>query len=62
MKKRGGTTPKNGRKSKEERDAWLTKQAEIKDQLDPPLETLWQDAPNKPNLGIKKYSDGKNTI
>ncbi|WP_375199215.1 transposase [Lysinibacillus sp. RS11] len=64
---------KRGRKSKKERDAWLTKQVEIKanqstyekeikDQLDTPLETLWQDAPIEPNWGIKKNSDGKNTF
>lgn len=72
--KKEPTPPKKrGRKSKEERDAWLTKQAEIKanqstyekeikDQLDTPLETLWQDAPIEPNWGIKKNSDGKNTF
>ncbi|MEY9970629.1 transposase [Lysinibacillus sp. RC46] len=64
---------KRGRKSKEEREAWLTEQAEIKanqstyekeikDQLDTSLETLWQDAPIEPNWGIKKNSDGKNTF
>lgn len=59
-KKEPASPKKRGRKSKEERDAWLTKQAEIKanqstyekeikDQLDTPLETLWQDAPIEPN-------------
>ncbi|QGG49608.1 hypothetical protein [Lysinibacillus pakistanensis] len=55
-KKEPAPPQKRGQKSKEERDAWLTKQAEvkanqstyekeIKDQLDTPLEALWQDAP-----------------
>ncbi|KOP72706.1 hypothetical protein AMS59_17530 [Lysinibacillus sp. FJAT-14745] len=39
-----------------------TYEKEIKDQLDIPLETLWQDAPIEPNWGIKKNSDGKNTF
>lgn len=72
--KKEPTPPKKrGRKSKEEREDWLTKQAEIeanqstyekeiRHQLDTPLETLWQDAPIEPNWGIKKNSDGKNTF
>ena len=39
-----------------------TYEKEIKDQLDTPLETLWQDVPIEPNWGIKKNSDGKNTF
>ncbi|KOS63744.1 IS1182 family transposase, partial [Lysinibacillus sp. FJAT-14222] len=72
-KKEPAPPKKRGRKSKEERNAWLTEQAEIKanqstyekeikDQLDTPLETLWQDVPIEPNWGIKKNSDGKNTF
>jgi len=64
---------KRGGKSKEEREAWLTEQAEIeanqltyekeiKHQLETSLETLWQDAPIEPKWGIKKNSDGKNTF
>ncbi|MFB7159974.1 transposase [Lysinibacillus sp. NPDC056232] len=72
-KKEPAPPKKRGRKSKEEREDWLTKQAEIeanqstyekeiRHQLDTPLETLWQDAPIEPNWGIKKNSDGKNTF
>ncbi len=64
---------KRGRKSKEEREDWLKRPAEIKanqstyekeirHQLDTPLKTLRQDAPTEPNWGIKKNSDGKNTF
>jgi transposase len=72
-KKEPAPPKKRGRKSKEEREDWLTKQAEIeanqstyekeiRHQLDTPLEALWQDAPIEPNWGIKKNSDGKNTF
>lgn len=72
-KKEPAPPQKRGRKSKEEREDWLTKQAEIKanqstyekeirHQLDTPLKTLWQDEPIEPNWGIKKNSDGKNTF
>ncbi|MFE3575404.1 transposase [Lysinibacillus sp. NPDC059133] len=72
-KKEPAPPKKRGRKSKEEREDWLTKQAEIeanqstyekeiRHQLDTPLETLWQDVPIEPNWGIKKNSDGKNTF
>ena len=64
---------KRGRKSKEERAAWLTEQAEIEAnqttyeknlaaQLSIPTHTLWQDIPIEPNWGIKKNSNGKNTF
>lgn len=64
---------KRGRKSKEERAAWLAEQAEIEAnqttyekkleaQLTIPLTTLWQDIPIEPKWGIKKNSDGKNTF
>ncbi|KGR89431.1 transposase [Ureibacillus massiliensis 4400831 = CIP 108448 = CCUG 49529] len=64
---------KRGRKSKEERAAWLAEQAEIEanqstyekkieHQLNTPLEILWNDVPIEPNWGIKKNSDGKNTF
>src|SRR5690606_13036641 len=68
------TAPKKrGRKSKEERAAWLAEQAEIEAnlttyekklaaQLTIPTNTLRQDIPLEPNWGIKKNSDGKNTI
>lgn len=64
---------KRGRKSKEERAAWLAEQAEIEAnqttyekkldaQLTIPLTTLWQEIPIEPKWGIKKNSDGKNTF
>ena len=64
---------KRGRKSKEERAAWLAEQAEIEanlttyekkleDQLTIPTATLWQDIPIEPKWGVKKNSDGKNTF
>ncbi|KOY80253.1 transposase [Lysinibacillus macroides] len=64
---------KRGRKSKEERAAWLAEQAELEAnqttfekkleaQLTIPLTTLWQDIPIEPKWGIKKNSDGKNTF
>ena len=64
---------KRGRKSKEERDAWLAEQAEIEAnlttyekkleaQLTIPTTTLWQDIPIEPKWGVKKNSDGKNTF
>ena len=64
---------KRGRKSKEERAAWLAEQAEIEanqttyeKKLDAqktiPLKTLWQEIPIEPKWGIKKNSDGKNTF
>ena len=64
---------KRGRKSKEERDAWLAEQAEIEAnlttyekkleaQLTIPTATLWQDIPIEPKWGVKKNSDGKNTF
>lgn len=64
---------KRGRKSKEERAAWLAEQAEIEAnqttyekkldaQLTIPLMTLWQEIPIEPKWGIKKNSDGKNTF
>ena len=64
---------KRGRKSKEERAAWLAEQAEIEAnlttyeknleaQLTIPTATLWQDIPTQPNWGVKKNSDGKNTF
>ncbi|WHY48249.1 transposase [Lysinibacillus pakistanensis] len=72
-KKEPAPPKKRGRKSKEEREDWLAKQVEIeanqstyekeiKDQLDTPMVTLWQDAPIEPNWGIKKNSDGKTTF
>lgn len=73
-KKKEPTPPKKrGRKSKEEREDWLAKQAEIEANqssyekeirhlLDTPMVTLWQDEPTKPNWGIKKNSNGKNTF
>ncbi|HWL23338.1 MAG TPA: transposase [Ureibacillus sp.] len=72
-KKDSPSPKKRGRKSKEERAAWLTEQAllevnqstyekEIRHQLDIPLKTLWYDALIEPNWGIKKNSDGKNTF
>ena len=68
------TTPKKrGRKSKEERAAWLAEQAAIEEnlttyekklaaQLTISTDTLWQDIPIEPQWGIKKNSDGKNTF
>ena len=68
------TTPKKrGRKSKEERAAWLAEQAateanlttyekKLAAQLTIPTNTLWQDIPIEPQWGIKKNSDGKNTF
>lgn len=64
---------KRGRKSKEERAAWLAEQVELEAnqttfekkleaQLTIPLTTLWQDIPIEPKWGIKKNSDGKNTF
>ena len=64
---------KRGRKSKEERAAWLAEQAEIEAnlttyekkleaQLTIPTTTLWQDIPIEPKWGVKKNSDGKNTF
>lgn len=64
---------KRGRKSKEERAAWLAEQVEIEAnlstyerkldaQLSIPLTTLWQDIPIEPKWGVKKNSDGKNTF
>ncbi|KYG91190.1 transposase [[Bacillus] sp. KCTC 13219] len=64
---------KRGRKSKEERAAWLAEQAEIEAnqttyekkleaQITIPLMTLWQEIPIEPKWGIKKNSDGKNTF
>lgn len=64
---------KRGRKSKEERAAWLAEQAELEAnqttfekkleaQLTIPLTTLGQDIPIEPKWGIKKNSDGKNTF
>lgn len=64
---------KRGRKSKEERAAWLAEQVELEanqttfekkleTQLTIPLTTLWQDIPIEPKWGIKKNSDGKNTF
>ncbi|WP_431027801.1 transposase [Lysinibacillus sp. LZ02] len=64
---------KRGRKSKEERAAWLAEQAEIEAnlttyekkleaQLTIPTQTLWQDIPIEPKWGVKKNSDGKNTF
>ena len=64
---------KRGRKSMEERAAWLAEQAEIEAnqttyekkldaQLTIPLTTLWQEIPIEPKWGIKKNSDGKNTF
>ena len=64
---------KRGRKSKEERAAWLAEQAEIEanlttyekkleDQLTIPTATLWQDIPIEPKWGVKKNSDGKNIL
>lgn len=64
---------KRGRKSKEEREAWLLEQAEIEAnlttyekklaaQLTIPTATLIQDMPTEPKWGVKKNSDGKNTF
>lgn len=64
---------KRGRKSKEERAAWLAEQAEIEAnlttyekkleaQLTIPTTTLWQDIPIEPKWGVKKNSNGKNTF
>lgn len=64
---------KRGRKSKEERAAWVAEQAEIEAnlttyekkleaQLAIPTATLWQDIPIEPKWGVKKNSDGKNTF
>ena len=64
---------KRGRKSKEEREAWLLEQAEIEAnlttyekklaaQLTIPTATLLQDMPIQPKWGVKKNSDGKNTF
>lgn len=57
-KKEPAPPKKRRRKSKVERDAWLTEQEEIKDPLDTPLETLWQEVPVEPNWCIKS----KNTF
>lgn len=72
-KEKSAPPKKRGRKSKEEREAWLAEKAEkeanqttydkeIKHQLDTLLDVLIQDAPNEPKLGVKKNSDGKNTF
>ena len=64
---------KRGRKSKEEREAWLLEQAEMEAnlttyekklaaQLTIPTATLLQDMPIQPKWGVKKNSDGKNTF
>ncbi|MEB2278880.1 hypothetical protein LAV73_02535 [Lysinibacillus xylanilyticus] len=69
-KKEPAPPKKRGRKSKEVREDWLAKQAEIeanqstyekeiKHQLVTPLETLWQDAPIEPNWGIKRTVTAK---
>ncbi|RPJ95674.1 IS4/IS5 family transposase [Rummeliibacillus sp. TYF005] len=71
--KKEKTSKKRGRKSKEERAAWLAEQAEIEAnlstyekkleaQLTIPTSTLWRDIPIQPKWGIKKNSDGKNTF
>jgi len=63
---------KRGRKSKEEREDWLAKQAEIeanqstyekeiKHQLDTPLEHCGKMRPSN-RIGVSKNSDGKNTF
>lgn len=70
-KKESSAPKKHGRKSKEERETWLTEQAErkanqftyekeLKEQLDIPLGTLWKDVPLAPQWGVKKNSAGKN--
>jgi len=67
------TPKKRGRKSKEERAAWLAEQAaaeanlttyekKLAAQLTISANTLWQDIPIEPQWGIKKNSDGKNTF
>ncbi len=67
------TPKKRGRKSKEEREAWLLEQAEIEanqstyekkieTQLAVPTATLLQEKPIEPQWGVKKNSDGKNTF
>lgn len=72
-KKKETTPKKRGRKSKEEREAWLAEQAEIEAnlttyekklnaQLTIPTATLCQDIPIEPHWGVKKNSDGKNTF
>ena len=64
---------KRGRKSKEERDGWLKKQAEkeanmplyekkIEAQLDTPLDELRAEVPQDPKWGVKKNSEGKNVF
>lgn len=69
--KKEKTPKKRGRKSKEERAAWLAEQAEyeanlttyekkLEDQLAIPARKLWQDIPIQPKWGVKKNSDGKN--
>ncbi len=71
--KKEATPKKRGRKSKEERAAWLAEQAAIEAnlttyekklaaQLTISTNALWQDIPIEPQWGIKKNSDGKNTF
>lgn len=71
--KKEKTPKKRGRKSKEDRAAWLAEQAEIEAnlstyekkleaQLTIPTSTLWRDIPIQPKWGIKKNSDGRNTF
>ena len=72
-KKEAAPPKKRGRKTKEEKAAWLAEQAEIEAnlttyekkieaQLTIPASTLWRDIPIEPKWGIKKNSDGKNTF
>ncbi|MFT8930743.1 MAG: IS1182 family transposase [Sporolactobacillus sp.] len=64
---------KRGRKSKEEREKWLTEQAEkevnlplfekkIEAQLDVPLSELLSQVPKDPKWGVKKNSEGRNVF
>lgn len=72
-KKKEITKQKRGRKSKEERAAWLAEQQEnesnlttyerkLVDQLSISTTQLWNDIPIEPQWGIKKNSNGKNTF
>lgn len=73
LRKKKQHRKKHGRKSKEERAAWLAKQAtaevnlttyekKLAAQLTISTNTLWQDIPIEPQWGIKKNSNGKNTF
>ncbi len=73
LRKKEKAPKKRGRKSKEEREAWLLEQAEIEANLTTYEKKLaaqltishchtLQDMPIEPKWGVKKNSDGKNTF